>query len=110
MERSLFNGKVQAEGQFTDNRVLASGNFITSQKSGTDGSYNNGRPDGLWNWYYDNGTLRKEEEYFQDSVTDVQRILRDGRYYCAGQYSDGEKNGYGNIKPRTDRGRKYITD
>jgi len=106
------NGKVQAEGQFTDNRRTGQWKFYNiSEKVEQTGSYNNGRPDGLWNWYYDNGTLRKEEEYFQGQ--------RDGR---STEYSETEillrrasilterKTGYGNIKPAelTEEG-KYIT-
>jgi antitoxin component YwqK of YwqJK toxin-antitoxin module len=94
--KDLFsNGKVQAEGQFTDNRRTGQWKFYNiSEKVEQTGSYNNNRPDGLWNWYYDSGTLRKEEEYFQGQ--------RDGRsteysesgdIIAQGQYSDGEKNG-----------------
>jgi antitoxin component YwqK of YwqJK toxin-antitoxin module len=106
------NGKVQAEGQFTDNRRTGQWKFYNiSEKVEQTGSYNNGRPDGLWNWYYDNGTLRKEEEYFQGQ--------RDGRsteysetgdIIAQGQYSDGEKNGLWKYKTGelTEEG-KYIT-
>lgn len=89
------NGKIQAEGQFSDNRRSGVWKFYnSSEKVEQTGSYNNGRPDGLWKWYYEKGTLLREEEYFQGQ--------RDGTYteYSAtdeiiaqGQYSDGEKNG-----------------
>ena len=111
--KDLFSdGKVQAEGQFTDNRRTGQWKFFNiSEKVEQTGSYNNNRPDGLWNWYYDNGALRKEEEYFQGQ--------RDGRsteysesgdIIAQGQYSDGEKNGPWKYKTGdiTEEG-KYIT-
>ena len=71
------------------------GNSITlSEKVEQTGSYNNGRPDGLWNWYYENGALLKEEEYFQgqrDGASTEYSIT--GDIIAQGQYSDGEKNG-----------------
>ncbi len=89
------NGKVQDEGQFTDNRRSGMWKFYNmTEKVEQTGSYNNGRPDGLWKWYYDNGALLREEEYFQGQ--------RDGSYteyslggdiIAQGPYSDGEKNG-----------------
>jgi antitoxin component YwqK of YwqJK toxin-antitoxin module len=88
------NGKVMAEGQFSDNRKTGVWKFYSiSGKVEQTGSYNNGRPDGLWQWYYDNNSLLREEEYFQGK--------RDGSFIeysvtgdiiTQGQYSDGEKN------------------
>jgi antitoxin component YwqK of YwqJK toxin-antitoxin module len=88
------DGKVQAEGTYSDNRRSGLWKFYTvTGKTEQTGFYNNGRPDGLWKWYYENGAILREEEYFQG--------LRDGQYteYSAsgdiigqGQYSDGEKN------------------
>jgi len=111
--KDLFSdGKVQAEGQFTDNRRTGQWKFYNiSEKVEQTGSYNSNRPDGLWNWYYDSGALRKEEEYFQGQ--------RDGRsteysesgdIIAQGQYSDGEKNGPWKYKTGdiTEEG-KYIT-
>jgi antitoxin component YwqK of YwqJK toxin-antitoxin module len=87
--------KVQAEGQYSDNRRSGVWKFYNSAgKMEQTGSYNNGRPDGLWKWYYENGTLLREEEYFQGQ--------RDGTYteyspageiIAQGQFIDGEKNG-----------------
>ena len=52
------DGKVQAEGQYTDNRRTGSWKFYNdSGKIEQTGSYNNGRPDGLWKWYYENGAF-----------------------------------------------------
>jgi antitoxin component YwqK of YwqJK toxin-antitoxin module len=89
------SGKIQAEGQYTDNRRSGLWKFNNeSEKTEQTGYYNNGRPDGIWKWYYENGTILREEEYFQG--------LRDGAYteyskngeiIARGQYSDGEKNG-----------------
>ncbi len=89
------DGKVQAEGQYSDNRRSGVWKFYNSAgKMEQTGSYNNGRPDGLWKWYYENGTLLREEEYFQGQ--------RDGTYteyspageiIAQGQFIDGEKNG-----------------
>ena len=89
------DSKVQAEGQYSDNRRSGVWKFYNSAgKMEQTGSYNNGRPDGLWKWYYENGTLLREEEYFQGQ--------RDGTYteyspageiIVQGQFIDGEKNG-----------------
>jgi antitoxin component YwqK of YwqJK toxin-antitoxin module len=105
------NGKVQAEGQFTDNRRAGQWKFYnTSEKVEQTGSYNIGRPDGLWNWYYDNGALLKEEEYFKGqrdgSSTEYSAT---GDIIAQGQYSDGEKNGQWKYKSGdlTEEG-KYI--
>jgi uncharacterized protein len=105
------DGKVQAEGQYSDSRRSGVWKFYNaSQKIEQTGSYNNGRPDGLWKWYYENGALLREEEYFQGQ--------RDGSYteysvtgeiISQGQYSDGEKNGDWKYKSgdNTEEG-KYI--
>lgn len=89
------NGKVQAEGQYTDSRRTGSWKFYNmSQKVEQTGSYNNGRPDGLWKWYYDNGAVLREEEYFQgqrDGAWTEYSIT--GEVIAQGQYSDGERNG-----------------
>lgn len=94
--KDLFSdGKVQAEGQFTDNRRSGMWKFYNiSGKVEQTGSYNNGRPDGLWKWYYDNGALLREEEYFQGqrdgSCTEYSLA---GEIITQGQYADNEKNG-----------------
>lgn len=106
------DGKVQAEGQFTDNRRSGQWKFFNmSGKIEQTGSYNNGRPDGLWNWFYDNGALLKEEEYFQgqrDGSSTEYSVTDD--IIAQGQYSDGEKNGEWKFKSGdlTEEG-KYIT-
>lgn len=94
--RDLYpNGKLQAEGQYTDNRRSGQWKFYNlSDKVEQTGSYNNGRPDGLWKWYYDNGTLLREEEYFQgrrDGICTEYSLT--GDILAQGQYTDGEKNG-----------------
>jgi uncharacterized protein len=105
------DGKVQAEGQFTDNRRTGQWKFYNiSEKVEQTGSYNNGRPDGLWNWYYDDGKLLKEEEYFQgqrDGASTEYSVT--GDIIAQGQYSDGEKNGQWKYKTGdlTEEG-KYI--
>jgi antitoxin component YwqK of YwqJK toxin-antitoxin module len=93
--RDLFsNGKVQDEGQFTDNRRSGLWKFYNiSEKVEQTGSFNSGRPDGMWKWYYDNGALLREEEYFQgqrDGLCTEYSVL--GEIIAQGQYSDGEKN------------------
>lgn len=105
------NGKVQAEGQFTDNRRTGVWRFYTtSEKLEQTGSYNNGRPDGLWKWYYDNGAILREEEYFQ-GVRDgaYAEYSPEGEIISQGQYLDGEKNGEWKYKSgdNTEEG-KYI--
>jgi antitoxin component YwqK of YwqJK toxin-antitoxin module len=89
------DGKIQAEGQYTDNRRTGKWKFYTREgKTEQTGSYNNGRPDGLWTWYYDNGTILREEEYFQGQRDGLYTEYSEGGEIIAqGQYSDGEKNG-----------------
>jgi uncharacterized protein len=88
------DGKVQAEGQFTDNRRTGTWKFYSlAGKVEQTGAYNNGRPDGIWKWYYDDNTLLREEEYFQgkrDGAFTEYSIT--GEIISKGQYSDGEKN------------------
>lgn len=87
--------KIQAEGQYTDNRRTGQWKFYNqAQKIEQTGSYNNNRPDGLWKWYYDNGTLLREEEYFQGQRDGMYTEYSvNGEIIAQGQYSDGEKNG-----------------
>jgi len=89
------DGKVQAEGQFTDNRRSGLWKFYSiSEKVEQTGSYNNGRPDGVWKWYYENGALLREEEYFQGQRDgSCTEYSASGEIIAQGQYSDGEKNG-----------------
>jgi uncharacterized protein len=106
------NGKVQAEGQYTDSRRTGQWKFYNaSEKVEQTGSYNNGRPDGLWNWYYENGSILKEEEYFQgqrDGESTEYSVT--GDIIAKGQYSDGERNGEWKTRTGdiTEEG-KYIT-
>ena len=89
------SGKIQAEGQYIENRKSGVWKFYNEVEKGEQtGSFNSGRPDGLWKWYYENGAILREEEYYQGA--------RDGQYteysmngdiIAQGQYSDGEKNG-----------------
>ncbi|MBK7711213.1 MAG: hypothetical protein IPJ37_09885 [Bacteroidales bacterium] len=89
------NGKVQAEGQFNDNRRTGVWKFYNaSGKVEQTGSYNNGRPDGIWKWYYDNNAVLREEEYFQGKRDgSFVEYSINGEIISQGQYSDGEKNG-----------------
>jgi antitoxin component YwqK of YwqJK toxin-antitoxin module len=106
------NGKVQDEGQYTDNRRSGQWKFYnTSEKVEQTGSFNNGRPDGLWKWYYENGALLREEEYFQgqrDGACTEYSVT--GEIIAQGEYSDGEKNGEWKFRSGdfTEEG-KYIT-
>jgi len=106
------DGKVQAEGQYTDSRRTGQWKFFNiSGKIEQTGSYNNGRPDGLWSWYYSDGTLLKEEEYFQGQRDGLAtEYSPTGEIIAQGQYSDGEKNGDWKYKlgDLTETG-KYIT-
>ena len=75
------------------------------------GSYNNGRPDGLWKWYYETMLILREEEYFQgkrDGSSTEYSVT--GEIIAQGQYSDGEKNGEWKYKSgnNSEEG-KYIT-
>jgi uncharacterized protein len=97
------DGKVQAEGQYTDNRRSGIWKFYNiNGKVEQTGSYNNGRPDGLWKWYYENGEMLREEEYYQGlrdgSSTEYSPT---GEIIAQGEYSDGEKNGEWKFKSGT---------
>lgn len=89
------DGKIQAEGTYTDNRRTGLWKFYTPTGIVEQtGSYNNGRPDGLWRWYYDNGAILREEEYFQGQRDGAStEYSTTGDIIGQGQYSDGEKNG-----------------
>jgi antitoxin component YwqK of YwqJK toxin-antitoxin module len=106
------DGKVQAEGQYTDNRRSGQWKFYNvASKVEQTGSYNNGRPDGLWKWYYENGALLREEEYFQGQRDGLYAEYSvSGEIIAQGQYSDGERNGEWKFKSGdfTEEG-KYIT-
>jgi antitoxin component YwqK of YwqJK toxin-antitoxin module len=89
------DGKVQAEGQYTDNRRSGIWKFFNlAQKLEQTGGYNSGRPDGVWRWYYENGAILREEEYFQ-GVRDglCTEYSETGEVIANGQYSDNERNG-----------------
>ncbi|MBK7625945.1 MAG: toxin-antitoxin system YwqK family antitoxin [Bacteroidales bacterium] len=94
------DGKIQAEGQYTDNRRSGQWKFYNAaQKVEQTGGYNNGRPDGLWKWYYENGALLREEEYFQGQRDGMcTEYSPSGEVIAEGQYSDGEKNGEWKLK------------
>jgi uncharacterized protein len=106
------DGKVQAEGQYTDNRRSGQWKFYNeASKVEQTGTYNNGRPDGLWKWYYENGALLREEEYFQGQRDGLYtEYSPTGEVIAQGQYSDGERNGIWKFKSGdlTEEG-KYIT-
>ena len=106
------DSKVQAEGQYSDNRRSGQWKFYNIYgKVEQTGTYNNGRPDGLWNWYYENGTVLKEEEYFQGQRDGLStEYSPTGEIIAQGQYSDGEKNGAWKFKTGdlTEEG-KFIT-
>lgn len=94
--KDLFNdGKIQAEGQYTDNRRTGIWKFYNiSQKLEQTGGYNNGRPDGLWKWYYDDGAILREEEYFQGQRDGLcTEYSQTGEIIAQGEYSDNERNG-----------------
>ena len=106
------NGKVQAEGQYTESRRTGQWKFYNTEgKVEQTGSFNNGRPDGLWNWYYENGSILKEEEYYQGQRDGAStEYSATGDIIAQGQYSDGEKNGDWKTRSGdiTEEG-KYIT-
>lgn len=89
------DGKIQAEGQYTDNRRTGLWKFYNNEgKVEQTGSYNNGRPDGLWKWYYRDGSILREEEYFQGQRDgEYSEFAPDGKMIAQGVYTDGEKNG-----------------
>jgi uncharacterized protein len=94
--KDLFvNGKIQDEGQFTDNKRSGQWKFYNALgKVEQTGSYNQGRPDGSWKWYYDDGVLLKEEEYFQGQRDGQSTEYSEkGEIIAQGEYTDGERNG-----------------
>jgi uncharacterized protein len=88
------DGKVQAEGQFIENRRTGTWKFFSPEgKVEQVGSYNNGRPDGEWKWYYEDNTLLRDEEYYQGKRDGAfTEYSMGGEIISQGQYSDGEKN------------------
>jgi uncharacterized protein len=88
-------GKVVAEGQYTDNRRSGTWKFYnSSQKVEQTGNYNAGRPDGLWKWYYPGGSVLREEEYFQGQRDGTYtEYSPEGEIIAQGNYAEGEKNG-----------------
>lgn len=105
------DGKIVAEGQYTENRRSGVWKFYNStMKLEQTGSYNNGRPDGLWKWYYEDGNLLREEEYYQGQRDGTfTEYAQNGEIITQGQYTDGEKNGEWKYKSgdNTEEG-KYI--
>jgi antitoxin component YwqK of YwqJK toxin-antitoxin module len=94
--KDLFpNGKVQAEGQFTDSRRTGLWKFYNqSEMVEQTGSYNSGRPDGVWKWYYEDGKILREEEYFQGQRDGIYtEYSPTGDILAQGRYTDGEKDG-----------------
>jgi antitoxin component YwqK of YwqJK toxin-antitoxin module len=96
-------GKIQGEGQYTDNRRSGLWKFYNAtEKVEQTGFFNNGRPDGVWKWYYPDGSLLKEEEYFQGQRDgSCTEYSTKGEIIVQGKYTDGEKDGdwkyiYGN--------------
>ncbi|MCK7542378.1 MAG: hypothetical protein MZV63_71650 [Marinilabiliales bacterium] len=58
------------------------------------GSYINGRIDGTWRWYYPDGELLREEDYYQgDAMATYTEFTRTGEIIAQGAYADGERNG-----------------
>jgi antitoxin component YwqK of YwqJK toxin-antitoxin module len=106
------DGKVQAEGQFTDNRRTGAWKFYNKAgKVEQTGSFNRGQPDGLWKWYYESGQLLREEEYFQGRRDGASSEYSEtGELITSGQYLDGERNDEWkyNSGDYTEEG-KYIT-
>jgi len=89
------DGKINAEGQYTDNRKTGVWKFYNGEgKIEQTGSFLNDRPNGLWKWYYENGSILREEEYFQGQRDGMYtEYSRAGDIIAQGQYSDGERNG-----------------
>jgi antitoxin component YwqK of YwqJK toxin-antitoxin module len=89
------NGKIMAEGQFTNSRKTGLWKFYNqSEKVEQTGSYNNGRPDGVWKWYYEDGKILREEEYFQGQRDGIYtEYSPTGAILSQGKYTDGEKDG-----------------
>lgn len=89
------DGKVMAEGQYSDNRRSGLWKFYNTQgKPEQTGSYNAGRPDGIWQWYYSDGNLRREEEYFQGEREGAfTEYSVTGEIISQGEYIAGERNG-----------------
>jgi uncharacterized protein len=106
------SGKIQAEGQYTDNRRTGLWWFYNEEAKGEQtGFFNNGRADGMWKWYYPNGSLLREEEYYQGQRDgSYTEYSRSGEVIAQGQYSDGEQNGEWKYKSgnNIEEG-KYIT-
>ncbi|AIB51891.1 putative exported repeat protein [Faustovirus] len=59
----------------------------------TSGAYFNGRSDGLWCYYYDNGQLKRRVEYSHDTIMDFEVIeyWADGGIRSKSYYLDGKE-------------------
>jgi hypothetical protein len=58
------------------------------------GTYRNGKRDGLWEAYWDNGQLRYIRTYKNGvSVGDRESYYKNGKLWMKGTYKDGKKDG-----------------
>lgn len=91
------NGKVKAIGIYEDNIRVGEWKFYHDNDTLEQiGSYNKkGNSIGTWRWYYNDGRLRREEN-FNDGVPTGMMKEYDalGGILVEGEYTDGEQNGF----------------
>ena len=58
-------------------------------------NYKDGKPDGPWEWYHENGQLKQKGSYKDGKVTDgpFEVFHRNGELWQKGSYKDGLRDG-----------------
>jgi antitoxin component YwqK of YwqJK toxin-antitoxin module len=111
------DGKVRSAGSFVNNRERVNGHiFLRTEIPPQEGLFRGGRYDDLWTWFYDNGSVKREEEYYNgveegmyteydtagivinkgsyfDGLREGEWFYNVGDYSEKGMYKSGEKDG-----------------
>ena len=90
------DGKLKAEGRY--NKDVRTGTWKFYHESGSveqQGSYNkDGKPEGEWQWFYDNGELLRTENYYLGKLDGkMTEYDRDGNIITEGPYIEGREDG-----------------
>ncbi len=91
-----LSGEFRARGQYKDdNRVGEWIFYYPNKKIEQSGNYDKkGKPNGKWKWYYENGTVLRDENYKHGKHEGLfQDFTEDGKIVTKGEYVDGEKEG-----------------
>jgi hypothetical protein len=95
-----FNLRPTVEGNLIYKGELYSGKIIKYYDDGTfskvefEGSYLNGKRNGVWEWNHENGQLSKKGSYLNGEKSGVwEEHHENGQLSSKGSYLNGEKNG-----------------